>query len=91
MNEPYRIIGEIFNVIGIRGVDPRIIKEKVDALSLDNYEVTLLSREHITDPERNLSFLHTLPEYDLKQITETHHEWLCRYGYLPVQSASIYL
>lgn len=70
------------DVIIIHGIDTKVIKEELDNLPTDKYEVTLLSTRHITDPEHKLNFKDTIGETDIEMLNEEHYDWLCRYGYI---------
>lgn len=91
MTEPLETLDKLFRVIGIRGLDYAAIYEAATNIPVDDYEKTLLTPSHITDPHRVKYFTNTLTHEEISTIESTNESWLCRYGYMPVDSPQIYL
>jgi hypothetical protein len=90
MNDPFRTMDEVLDKVGIRGVDLVKLKQELDDLPTDKYEVTLLSDSHITDPKHEISYRDTLEADEIRDINERHYDWLSRYGYMPVDRPQIF-
>lgn len=84
MAVPLVEIRRLFRFMGLDGIDAEAIQSKVSCLPVDQYQTTLLSPTHITDPEQVLSFQNSLAETDVCTINRDHGAWLSRYGYEPV-------
>lgn len=82
MKKPFQIIQKILAALDldINLVDS--IYEKISSLPVDNYELTLLSDTHITDPKRNLTYANSLKSSAISKIEEQHRTWLEKYGYI---------
>src|SRR5690606_28465850 len=85
MRTPDKKASEVLGLIGIEGVSVRKIVSKVKNLPTDQYEKTLLSPAHITDPKRVRSFKDTLAQADLREIEGQHFDWLLERGYALTQ------
>ncbi len=83
MTDPVLLISEILVVLGVKNVSPQEIYGKVSNLPTNDYETTLLSPSHITDPDRVLSFSDSLERPIIEAIELQHSCWLGRYGYVP--------
>ena len=57
------------------------IHRTVNDLPTDQYQKTLLSPTHITDPEHCRSYRDTLSSEVIEKINNDHAVWLARYGY----------
>lgn len=81
ISEPLVCIEKLLQIIGLRDVDVREIYREVLSLPKDQYQTTLLSPSHITDPEHKLSYKDTLDDNLIRKINSDHALWLQRYGY----------
>ncbi len=81
MADPVLLVSEVLDVLGAKNVNPSVIYEKISNLPTDDYETTLLSPSHITDPDRVLSFSASLEKPIIDAIELQHSCWLGRYGY----------
>jgi hypothetical protein len=81
MSDPIVSIANLLQFFGLEDVDQKEIYKEVLSLPVDQYETTLLSPIHITDPERKLSYKDTLDDSLIKKINLNHSLWLDRYGY----------
>lgn len=82
MASPVDVISGLLDALGLEGIEASAISDMVQTLPLDDYETTLLSASHITDPDRKTDFLETLGENIVSKITAQNFEWLDRNGYL---------
>ncbi|XOV89480.1 MAG: sulfotransferase domain-containing protein [Pseudomonadota bacterium] len=82
MRDPYHAIRQLLDFVGLEDVDISRVQEQVLHLPTDNYNTTLLSNTHITDPERTLNYTDTLTENEIRQITSQNLTWLLKYDYL---------
>ncbi|MDO6691936.1 hypothetical protein Q4574_01510 [Aliiglaciecola sp. 3_MG-2023] len=82
IQHPLFVIEKVLSAIGLGKVDSAFIYNQVMELPTDQYGVTLLSPSHITDPSRNLSYVDTLSENEIKTIESQHGGWLQNNGYL---------
>gem|GEM_PF-2683184 len=82
MNNPVEQIQAVLSVLGIKDCDPEKLNEQLNNLPTDEYDITLLSPSHVTDPERKLSYLDTLDKDVLKKIESQNMEWLSKYDYI---------
>ena len=82
MADPIKTASELLEFLDIQSVDIQNVIAEVNNLTTDNYTVTLLSRTHITDPERILTFTDTLPQKVLETITRQNYKWLLSNGYV---------
>lgn len=73
---------KVFHFLGLSKADPRNVSYMVRDLPTDQYPDTLLSREHVTDPDRLLSYQQTLSPSDIRMIEMKNQFWLSKYGYL---------
>ena len=62
-------------------MDIKDIARDVMSLPTDQYQVTLLSPTHITDPDRKKSYFTTLDMTDIEKINHQHKTWLRSHGY----------
>ncbi len=67
--------------LDLAGVDANALCAEVSNLPTDQYETTLLSPAHVTDPQNVRSFRDTLDRVKAMKITSDHAAWLRRYGY----------
>lgn len=67
--------------LGLEDVDISAICKKTASLPTDQYNTTLLSPTHVTDPLRAMSYRDSLSEAHLARINTDHGSWLRRYGY----------
>lgn len=74
-------IKSILEVIGLDFISASEIHLEVNSLPVDNYEVTLLSPLHITDPEGKLKFNDTLSADDISYIERDNFKWMNTHGY----------
>lgn len=81
MEDPLEVISTLQAMVGLSNVSADDICNEVASLPLDEYETTLLSHRHITDPERTESYKTTLTREEQKLIEDDHDKWLCEHGY----------
>ncbi len=81
IKDPIVTIKEVIELVDIKNIDANEIHEELLALPLDQYDITLLSKSHITDPQQKLSFNDTLDLKTIKKINSDHALWLDNYGY----------
>lgn len=86
--EPNVCIHEVAAAIGITGIDVDKVYEDLIHLPQNDYKNTLLSEIHITDPERKLSYRHTLDSNTIEKIDAQNFKWLSQNGYLAPLSMS---
>jgi hypothetical protein len=82
MKDPMGIIENLLAFMGLPDVSAESIFEEVKNLPTDQYQLTLLSPSHITDPDHNLTFQDTLDSSVIEKINHDHAVWLSRYGYV---------
>ena len=87
MSNPLDVTSEVFRQLGIDpGLAAQIVRQ-VRTLPVDQYETTLLSPTHVTDPERKLTYADTLDPDAVQDIERNHKAWLIANGY-PVSPRS---
>lgn len=79
--DPHLEIELLLKVIGLARCDVNYLTRSVLSLPVDNYETTLLSPSHITDPDRRLSYEDTLTREEIDQIESQNGRWLRSHGY----------
>ena len=57
------------------------ITAEVLCLPTDQYDITLLSPQHITDPSHQVRYHNTLTEQQITAIQSQHFDWLSEHGY----------
>lgn len=75
---------EVKHLFRFLGVSEALVDEiisEVNHLPTDQYNETLLSRYHITDSKRELTYFDTLSTSEIKEITSLNSSWLKKYGY----------
>lgn len=82
MQYPEKAVTDLLQFLTMEPVDLMALLADVNNLPVDNYAVTLLSRSHITDPDRKLHFNDTLTEADAEKITRHNYRWLCEHDYV---------
>lgn len=82
MKRPFQVIQKILAALDldINLVDQ--IYEEVTSLPTDNYDLTLLSDTHVTDPKRNLSYAISLNPGAINKIEKQHKTWLERHRFI---------
>jgi hypothetical protein len=81
MADPVAVTGDILEAAGLSRIAAADICRDVLQLPTDDYDTTLLTPQHITDPTHKLSFGDTLALHDVKTIEAHHYKWLRRHGY----------
>lgn len=81
MSDPATETEHVLALLDLTDVDVNTLRTKVSSLPTNQYETTLLSPTHITDPQNVRSFRDTLAEVKIMKITSDHVAWLQRYGY----------
>ncbi len=81
INNPIATINKLLVFIGLEDINAKKIYEEVMGLPLDQYNVTLLTPSHITDPEQKLTFNDTLDDETIAKINSEHNLWLDKYNY----------
>lgn len=81
MANPVAEVSRVLEHLGMEGVDVDAICRQLQHLPTDQYDSTLLSPHHITDPEHKESYRTTLASADVEKIERDHAAWLVRYGY----------
>ena len=80
--DPEEAISRLLRFLAIESVDAAALAAEVKNLPTDDYETTLLTPAHITDPLGTLSFTDTLTEIDAAKITRQNYKWLLKNGYV---------
>lgn len=78
---PVEVADQVLALLNLTGVDADALCAEVNRLPTDEYDITLLSPMHITDPQKVRSFRDTLTDVQTMKITSDHATWLQRYGY----------
>ncbi|MGD9212478.1 MAG: sulfotransferase [Desulfobacteraceae bacterium] len=78
---PIDCIHTIAQLVDIDSVDAEKIYDQVSHLPQDDYDTTLLSPSHITDPERKLTYKDSLDKKIIAEIENHNSNWLKEYGY----------
>ena len=81
MMDATKAASALFSFLGMQAVDVFSVVADVNGLATDEYDESLLSPSHITDPDRILSYVHTLEAKDAKTITRQNYKWLVKNGY----------
>ncbi len=81
--QPVQEIGRLLRILGLGDIDAAAVQARVAALPVDDYDTSLLSPTHITDPNRVMSYRDSLTEGEVERIGLEHADWLHRYGYAP--------
>ena len=81
MATPMDEMKKLFQALEMEELNLAEIHSQVSNLPINDYETSLLSAAHITDPNRIHSFEDTLAESEIFQINRDHSEWLSRYSY----------
>lgn len=74
-------IENLLNFLDIKGAIISDIYEAISDLPTDDYSTTLLTPQHITDPERKESFSSTLELKDIIEIERNNYAWLINNEY----------
>lgn len=82
MSAPIEEIRKLLEFLGLEQAEAEGLHKAVSALPTDQYQKTLLSPTHVTDPEHNKTYLDTLASSVVQKINKDHVVWLVRYGYL---------
>lgn len=82
MSNPVEVTSEVFGRLGIDTRFAAQVTQQVSALPVDDYQTTLLTPTHITDPERKLSYVDSLDPPAVHAIEREHEAWLITNGYL---------
>ncbi len=79
--DPVAVTGDVLEALGLaRSWAPEICREVLH-LPTDDYQTTLLTPQHITDPTHQLTYRDTLAPADISAIQAHHYDWLQRHGY----------
>lgn len=81
MQAPAEEIRKVLDCLGLDMASAEKIHRTVNDLPTDQYQKTLLSPTHITDPEHCRSYRDTLSSEVIEKINNDHAVWLARYGY----------
>jgi hypothetical protein len=81
MAEPVDVVAHVLSIAGLEPDKAELVHQMVLSLPADDYSTTLLSPQHITDPEHKLSYADTLVNDDITAIEAQHSVWLAHYGY----------
>ena len=81
LEDPERVAGQALAAAGLPTRHAKTVYEEVRNLPTDDYQTTLLSPGHITDPDRRLTFQDTFSSADLDSIEKAHGDWLRQFGY----------
>lgn len=82
MSAPIEQTRMLLEFLGLEQASAKELYKAVSALPTDEYQKTLLSPTHITDPEHNKTYLDTLTPSVVAKINSDHALWLSRHGYL---------
>lgn len=81
MREPVQSVMSVLNAVGLQRAGAYEIAKGINALPTDQYNVTLLSPTHITDPERKLTYQDNLTQEQVYIINRNNARWLEVNGY----------
>lgn len=81
MREPARSVMNVLDAVGLQRAGAYEIAKGINALPTDQYNVTLLSPTHITDPERKLTYQDNLTQEQVYIINRNNARWLEVNGY----------
>ncbi len=81
MDNSVSVIRHLLAFLGLEYLSAEDIYQSIIQLPTDQYDITLLTPTHITDPERNLSYLDTLESHTVEKINNDHANWLSQFGY----------
>lgn len=79
--DPAAVTGNVLEATGLTPSWAPEICQEVLNLPTDDYQTTLLSPQHITDPTHKLTYRDTLASADISAIQTHHCDWLQRHGY----------
>jgi hypothetical protein len=88
MTNPLQVISSVLRAAGLRVNMAKSIHKKILALPRNDYRRTLLTQQHITDPERCLSYAATLKPDDIAKIEAQHFAWLAHHNYATGRSGA---
>ena len=75
-------VSALLGFLDMQLVDIKILVDELNNLPTDNWDKTLLSPTHITDPKRVLSYIDTLSPEDAETITRQNYKWLLANDYV---------
>ena len=78
---PVEEVQKVLDFLDLKQASAEDIYKAVATLPTDQYQTTLLSPSHITDPEHTKTYLDTLSSVVIEKINNDHALWLTRYGY----------
>lgn len=79
--DPMPVVCDVLEAASLpRSWAPEICREVLN-LPTNDYQTTLLSPQHITDPTHKLTYCDTLAPKDISAIQAHHYDWLQRHGY----------
>lgn len=81
MRTPVRSVMNVLEIVGLQQAGAYAIARSINALPTDQYNVTLLSPAHITDPERKLTYEDSLTPEQVYIINRNNVRWLEVNGY----------
>jgi len=79
IRNPLESVDKIIEFLGLDKDHVEAICHEVSNLPKDDYQTTLLSESHITDPGHEKSYLDTLSKDDISMINANHYMWLKSY------------
>ncbi|RLA38706.1 MAG: hypothetical protein DRR42_28315 [Gammaproteobacteria bacterium] len=82
ITESNAAVSALLGFLDIDSVDIAQLMAELKSLPTDNWDKTLLSPTHITDPKRLLSYIDTLSQDDAETITRQNYKWLLANGYV---------
>ncbi len=81
MEAPIAAIKQLLVALGVSNVNAEAIYKEIMTLPTDQYNTTLLSPTHITDPKRMQNYKTTLTSEQIEAIEQQHSYWLKKYKY----------
>jgi hypothetical protein len=81
MKKPFQVLQRILLALDLDVAMADDIYRTVISLPTDNYNDTLFSDIHITDPKRESNYVTSLGPEDVKKIEEQHQGWFDLHGY----------
>lgn len=82
ITEPDIAVSALLGFLDIQSVDIAKLLAELNSLPTDDWDKTLLSPTHVTDPKRLLSYTDTLSQDDAETITRQNYKWLLANGYV---------
>jgi len=82
VTDPAESVSQVLGFLDIHSVNITKLIDEINIIPTDNWDKTLLTPTHITDPEHSLSYVDTLSKDDAETITRQNYKWLLANGYV---------